>query len=550
MATHPYRALIVDDEAMVRNLTARALTREGFSCDLASDGQEGGALARTTRYDVVVTDLRMPNRHGHALSAELLALADRPLVVILTGVLDAALAKDLLARGVDSIEFKPVAYDLFAAKVLALVKRRRERKTGEQRHGPQAKPEERRREQVAVEDELSRLSEILPMSSAAREVYALAASGVDDVRQIAAAVARDASLAADTLRIANSALYNPGGMKIDVLDEAVARIGRRRIGELAMRTSAAGGLAGKALPWMRADLAWRRSIAAGVAADVFLARASDAEAAGDLFLSAIMHPLGRIALGTIYPQQYRKMVEACVQRQECLDEHEQQLFPLTPGQAMSHLLRAWNIPEAVHEPLKYISQEYFALATLPEPMRTKAELLKLAILIGWIAVGEWEPWDRIELPPGLILKRFGLESVAEILEETRSDYRQVVDFQACPSARPASSSRGTEGRSRKSLRYRNLSPEPFDFLVEILPSLGVRAETGNEKQGMGGEGWLVNSVWTLPEETIARLPSGPEKNDTLMVTDAANVEQYDGVARVVSLPCSHAALRLACASIA
>lgn len=111
-----FRALVVDDEPMVRMATMRALARENFSCDAAHNGREALELVRQTRYELVVTDLRMPESNGHALAAELLARADRPAVAVLTGVIEPKLARDLALRGVDEVLFKPVDYSLMAAK--------------------------------------------------------------------------------------------------------------------------------------------------------------------------------------------------------------------------------------------------------------------------------------------------------------------------------------------------------------------------------------------------------------------------------------------------
>jgi DNA-binding response OmpR family regulator len=81
-------------------------------------------LADTRHYDVIVTDLRMPEMNGHTLVVELLKREHRPAVVVLTGVTEPRLAKDLIARGVDDIVFKPVDQGVLAAKVQALVARR------------------------------------------------------------------------------------------------------------------------------------------------------------------------------------------------------------------------------------------------------------------------------------------------------------------------------------------------------------------------------------------------------------------------------------------
>lgn len=118
-----YRALVVDDEVQVRQLTMRALTDEGFRCHAAADGAEALQMADENRYDLVVADLRMPRAHGHALAAHLLLRDIRPVIIVVTGLLEPQLTKDLLARGVDDIVFKPIDYKLFAIKAKALVKR-------------------------------------------------------------------------------------------------------------------------------------------------------------------------------------------------------------------------------------------------------------------------------------------------------------------------------------------------------------------------------------------------------------------------------------------
>ena len=115
---------MVDDEALVRKLTIRALSREGFSCDAAADGVEAKRMLNSNQYDVVVTDLRMPNHHGYALAMDLLALENRPVLVVLTGICDARLVQELIGWGVDYFEIKPVRYEFFATKVRAIVDRR------------------------------------------------------------------------------------------------------------------------------------------------------------------------------------------------------------------------------------------------------------------------------------------------------------------------------------------------------------------------------------------------------------------------------------------
>lgn len=117
------RALVVDDEPDVRALTEVALREEGFDCECAVDGTDGLAKFANGSFDLVVADLRMPNRHGHSMVVELLNREPPPAIIVLTGVAQPQLAKDLLARGVTDIMFKPVNYRMFAAKARTLVGR-------------------------------------------------------------------------------------------------------------------------------------------------------------------------------------------------------------------------------------------------------------------------------------------------------------------------------------------------------------------------------------------------------------------------------------------
>ncbi|HEV7226150.1 MAG TPA: response regulator [Pirellulales bacterium] len=113
-------ALVVDDDPVSRQIALRTLAKAGFHCDTAIDGSEARQFLAASRYDLVVTDLQMPNGNGHALCVALLAQSPRPAIIVLTGVTDSRLAKDLLGRGVDEVFFKPIDCQSLAAKAESL----------------------------------------------------------------------------------------------------------------------------------------------------------------------------------------------------------------------------------------------------------------------------------------------------------------------------------------------------------------------------------------------------------------------------------------------
>ena len=59
------RALVVDDEASIRNLLSRFLVRRGFDVETAADGEEALAKIAEDPPDILVMDLYMPKVNGH-----------------------------------------------------------------------------------------------------------------------------------------------------------------------------------------------------------------------------------------------------------------------------------------------------------------------------------------------------------------------------------------------------------------------------------------------------------------------------------------------------
>ncbi|AIT05398.1 MULTISPECIES: response regulator [Sphingomonas] len=63
--------LTVDDSASLRMAIRIALTGAGYAVTEAGDGVEGLAKAAETRFDLIVTDLNMPNMDGLTMIREL-----------------------------------------------------------------------------------------------------------------------------------------------------------------------------------------------------------------------------------------------------------------------------------------------------------------------------------------------------------------------------------------------------------------------------------------------------------------------------------------------
>ncbi|MBI0475001.1 response regulator [Sphingomonas sp. MA1305] len=101
--------LTVDDSASLRMAIRIALTGAGYAVTEAVDGEDGLTKAAETRFDLIVTDLNMPNMDGLAMIRSLRAQpaqAGIP-IIFLTTESDAAMKAQAKNAGATGWLVKP-----------------------------------------------------------------------------------------------------------------------------------------------------------------------------------------------------------------------------------------------------------------------------------------------------------------------------------------------------------------------------------------------------------------------------------------------------------
>ena len=105
--TRPLRVLVADDERNLRELIIRELGRRGHDVDGAADGVSALERIRETSYDVVVLDMRMPQKQGIDVLRELASLPEAPQVIVMTGFQDVPTAVEAMKLGAYDYLTKP-----------------------------------------------------------------------------------------------------------------------------------------------------------------------------------------------------------------------------------------------------------------------------------------------------------------------------------------------------------------------------------------------------------------------------------------------------------
>ncbi len=102
------KLLIIDDERSIRNTLKEILEFEGHEVSLAADGVEGLALATAGSYDVIFSDIKMPNMDGMELLDKLNEANIDSSVIMISGHGSIDSAVDCIKRGAFDFIQKPL----------------------------------------------------------------------------------------------------------------------------------------------------------------------------------------------------------------------------------------------------------------------------------------------------------------------------------------------------------------------------------------------------------------------------------------------------------
>ncbi len=99
--------LVVDDEAVIRDLLKRTLLREGFKVVTATDGIEGLKHLESGGVEIVISDIVMPKMGGMELLEKVKADFPQIPVILITGQAYKAESKHAPVSGAEAYIVKP-----------------------------------------------------------------------------------------------------------------------------------------------------------------------------------------------------------------------------------------------------------------------------------------------------------------------------------------------------------------------------------------------------------------------------------------------------------
>jgi len=115
------KILIADDERTIRESVSLILTDEGYETKLAASGKEALDLLNQEDFDILITDLKMPEMDGMELVKNCLNICPQTSVIIITAHATVESAIEALRMGAFDYILKPFDFDDLLMKVKRLI---------------------------------------------------------------------------------------------------------------------------------------------------------------------------------------------------------------------------------------------------------------------------------------------------------------------------------------------------------------------------------------------------------------------------------------------
>jgi two-component system, OmpR family, KDP operon response regulator KdpE len=114
--------LVVDDEAQITRVLKTSLSSQGYGIRTAGDGEEALQVLQDWSPDLIITDLRMPNRNGLELCREVRKRSRVP-IIVLSVKGEETIKVQALDAGADDYVTKPFSMNELTARIRAALRR-------------------------------------------------------------------------------------------------------------------------------------------------------------------------------------------------------------------------------------------------------------------------------------------------------------------------------------------------------------------------------------------------------------------------------------------
>jgi len=387
----------LDDEPgllKVIEVALRPMAKE-WETHFVLSGKDALALMAREPFDVVVSDMRMPDMNGAQLLNLVLRQYPRSVRIILSGYVELK----------DAMSCVGVAHQ-FLQKPCKLVDLRK------------CLQRVANLNSQLQNEGLRTLAASMPNLPSVPALYLQMLDAIQSpsssVQRIADIASEDPAMSAKLLQLSNSAFF---GFSHEVYSvaEAVQILGAGTLQALALAVPLFSSFDRRKCPSFPIEQVWDHSAQTGaLARQIARSLPGGAQLAEQAFAAGVLHDIGKLILADGMPDQYAAILATARARSRPLFQGEREVLSATHADIGAYLLALWSLPFPLVE----------AVAYHHEPRRLQAATFDLTCIVHVANFLQHEQSNQPDIVPSpLDMEYLNEAGVAQHLDEWREDFR-------------------------------------------------------------------------------------------------------------------------------
>ncbi|MDJ0763327.1 MAG: response regulator [Myxococcota bacterium] len=330
------RVVFVDDEVRVLEGLKRLLRpmRHEWEMVFADSGKKALALMEERPFDVIVTDMRMPEMDGAQLLTEVMKRYPSTVRIVLSG----QASKEAMMRSIGpSHQYlsKPCDAETLKAIVTRACALR----------------------DILTSDRLSfvaRMKNLPSLPEIYQDLLAELKSDEPSLRLIGRLIEKDVGMTAKVLQLVNSAYF---GVRRNISNPAAAvnLLGIENVRSLVLfanifsKVDASASASGLSM-----DTMWKHSAAVGkLSHEILKYEQLEKHVIDEALTAGLLHDCGKLVFAANMGKKYAEALNLSIKEEIPLLEAEQQVFDATHAEAGAYLLGLWGLPDSIVEAVAF-----------------------------------------------------------------------------------------------------------------------------------------------------------------------------------------------------
>jgi HD-like signal output (HDOD) protein len=330
------RILFVDDDDKVLKGLQRMLRkyRREWDMTFVQSGAEALKVMESKSFDVIITDMRMPEMDGNELLRRVKAQSPQTVRIILSG----HAGKEMIMKTVHlthqylSKPCDPKMLKNSVSRTCAI------------------------RELLAQDSLLHVISQAESLPSPP-SIYTMVTEALQQpdcsARQLGEIIAEDIGMAAKILQLVNSAFFGIPRRFADV-SEAVVFLGTDTIQSLVLTFGIFSQFSSKKIAGLDIENLSKHGLqAAAIARSIAKAETKEREVIDNTFMAGLLHDLGKLILAANLPESYLELEDRMQQEKMTPHEAEMAVFGTTHAEVGAYLLGIWGLNDLIIEAIAW-----------------------------------------------------------------------------------------------------------------------------------------------------------------------------------------------------